>query len=87
MAMQAAGWAEQVGHDEDEVASALANLVQLGLVQSRCACGLTFYRLTDDEVRLRRLAQFITWRGDWLRRAHHVEQLVGSVNSPINTVR
>jgi hypothetical protein len=80
MAMLATGWAEQVGHGADDVASALASLEQLGLVQSRCACDLTFYRLTDDEVRLRRLDQFITWRGNWLRHAQRVEQLVGPVS-------
>lgn len=85
MAMQATGWAEQVGHGEDDVASALVNLERLGLVQSRCACGLTFYRLTDDQVRLRRLAQFINWRGNWLKRARRVEQLVGPVGSRPNT--
>jgi hypothetical protein len=87
MAMQATGWAEQVGYSEDDVASALASLEQLSLVQSRCACDLTFYRLTDDEVRLRRLAQFITWRGNWLRRAQRVEQLVGPVSSRPNLIR
>ncbi|MCL4294484.1 MAG: hypothetical protein KJ077_02085 [Anaerolineae bacterium] len=86
MAMQAAGWAEQVGHGQDDVTSALANLERLGLVQSRCACDMTFYRLTDDDVRLRRLAQFVNWRGNWLMRAQRVEQLVGPVSSRINTV-
>ena len=80
MAMLAAGWAEQIGHGEDDITCALGNLERLGLVQSRCACGLTFYRLTDDEARLRRLAQFITWRGNWLRRAQRVEQLVGPMS-------
>jgi hypothetical protein len=41
MAMQISGWAEQIGHGEDDVAGALANLERLGLVQSRYACGLT----------------------------------------------
>ena len=80
MAVIAAGWAERIGHSEDDVACALEKLERLGLVQSQCACDLTFYRLTDDEVWLRRLEQFITWRGGWLRRAHQLEELVGPAN-------
>ncbi|GIK37530.1 MAG: hypothetical protein BroJett011_13630 [Chloroflexota bacterium] len=77
-AMTAADWASQVGYDELEVTGALENLEGLALVQRQCAGDLTFYRLTNDAVLLRRLEEFIAWRGDWLFRAHRVEELVGS---------
>lgn len=86
MAMMATELAGHVGHAEDEVTTALGNLDQLGLIQRLCACDMTFYRLTGDEAGRTRLDQFITWRGDWLKRAHRVEQLVGPVSSRPNTV-
>ncbi len=77
MAMKATELAGHVGRSEDEVTTALRNLEQLALIQRLCACDMTFYRLTGNEAVRTRLDQFITWRGDWLRRAHRVEQLVG----------
>jgi hypothetical protein len=77
MAMTAADLAGQVGHTDDEVASALENLERLALVHRQCVCDMTFYRLTDDQARLGRLDQFIAWRVDWLAHARRVEQLVG----------
>jgi hypothetical protein len=75
--MTAADWARWIGYNEAEVAKALESLERLALVHRLCACDMIFYRLTGDETLQIRLAQFITWRGDWLRRAHRVEQLVG----------
>ncbi len=77
-AMTVADWAGQVEHGEAEVAAALNNLEQSALVRRQGVCGLTFYRLTDDETYLAQLEQFITWRTDWLTRARRVEQLVGT---------
>lgn len=77
IAMTAADWASQVGYGEHKATGALENLEGLALVQRQCAGDLTFYRLTNNEVLLRRLEEFIAWRGDWLFRARRVEQLVG----------
>jgi hypothetical protein len=77
MAMTVEDWAGQVGHAVGDVASAFKNLAQLGLVQRQDVRDITFFRLTGDEIWLRRLEQFNTWRVDWLMHARRVEQLVG----------
>jgi hypothetical protein len=77
MAMTVEDWTGQVGYAVGDVASAFENLARLGLVQRQCVHDMTFFRLTSDEVWLRRLEQFNTWRVDWLMRARRVEQLVG----------
>jgi hypothetical protein len=87
LAMTPADWARWIGYNEIEVAKALESLECLALVHRLCACDMSFYRLTGDETLRARLAQFITWRGDWLRRANRVEQLVGSARARTETGR
>ncbi len=77
MAMTAAELAGHLRQTEGEVITALENLEQLALTHRLCVCEMTFYRLTGDETLRTRLDQFITWRDNWLKRAHRVEQLVG----------
>jgi DNA-binding transcriptional ArsR family regulator len=78
VAMTAADLAWQIGYAQDEVTAALENLIQSKLVRSQCVEQMTFYRLTDDQVWLARLAKLIAWRVDWLAHARRVEQLVGA---------
>lgn len=80
--MTAADWASQIGCGELEAADGLEKLEELGLVHGRTVLDMTFYRLTEDEERLRRLDHFITWRNGWLNRADRVVQLVGPANQP-----
>ena len=78
MEITASDLAWQIQHEQILVARALDNLERLTLVRRQCVQGLTFYRLTDDEVWLARLARLAAWRVDWLAHARWVEQMIGA---------
>lgn len=67
-----------VGQDEGEVARALEDLVELGLVQRRCVCDLTIYLLNHDQEVLDRLDKLFGWQEMWQAQLHRLEQMIGS---------
>ncbi|MCG3209717.1 MAG: hypothetical protein FOGNACKC_03344 [Anaerolineae bacterium] len=79
-AMTIKAWGQQINCGDQVVATAMGNLERLGLVEHQQIGDMSFYRLTNNEIDLRRLEDFITWRTGWLTRAHRVEELVGAKN-------
>jgi len=77
-AMTIEAWAQKINYDNKLVVAAMHNLEHLTLVDRQTIGDMTFYRLTNDEVKQERLEHFITWRTGWLTRANRVEELVGA---------
>lgn len=80
MAMTIEAWAQKINYSSKVVAAAMHNLERLTLVDCQNIGDMTFYRLTNNDVKLERLEHFITWRTGWLTRAHRVEELIGTKN-------
>jgi len=78
MAITAADLAWQIKREQILVKRALDNLERLALVRRQLVQDLTFYRLTDDQVWLARLARLAGWRVDCLAHCRRVEQIIGA---------
>jgi len=76
-AMQAGDLAYWVDADEDAVRQALESLAELDLVQSLCACDLTFYHLNRDREVSARLDKLFAWQGKWQAQLHRLERMIG----------
>lgn len=76
-AIQASDLAYWVSADEDELARALEELAELGLVQSQCVCDTTFYRLNRDPEASSLLDQLFAWRNEWQMRLERLQQTIG----------
>ncbi len=76
-AMQAGDLAYWLGVNENELVQALEELADLNLLQRRCACDLTFYRLNDDPKVTAYLDRLFTWRNEWQMTLDWLEQSIG----------
>ena len=76
--MTAYDMALTIRKDPDEVEGALAGLQAIGLVETQCACDLTFYRLTGSAELLGYLDELEAWRADWLSHADRLAEAAGA---------
>jgi len=66
-----------ISQDEMEMARALEDLVELGLVQHRCVCDMSFYLLNHDQEVLDRLDKLFGWQEMWQAQLQRLERMIG----------
>ncbi len=76
-AVQVPDLAYHLAMGEDETASALADLNQLGLLERMEACDLIFYRLSRNEEVGRTLRSLFDWQATWQLQLTRLAGMVG----------
>ena len=77
LSLTATDLAGTVGGELEDVELALEDLTTLGLIEKQTVYDLTFYRLTQDEIRRKQLREVAAWQDSWSEQANQLAQLVG----------
>jgi|GEM_PF-4001240 len=77
LALTASDLAHTVNQPVDEIAHALTELVDLGVVREQAITGLVFYRLAADSEQLSLLERFFAWYETCVRQVRDLQAYLG----------